>query len=316
MTKRKRRTTKKTKKTVKSKEIQKGVVFLDSIPKIPVEKRKLLVNFEFDDNHDLSNLLVKLNDIVRDVFTQGLNEAGYALAALHLNLMQSKETNKSDISLKYLKKLVSSYLQSLTTPYEYGILIHSYIMHWFRLVLIYEKKVVEWIELLSPSSKKQFEEDEQLLSKNLNQKKIFDIFPTFNPEIYNPEIVEEDELAINDLFSSLKDNYGGIGLNFAKFYILNVKRYVLDQEELLYIFQIQVIIGKKLKEIGVEAVEEFISGISNYFYQLNSKLEGLLDSISKRYTDKQKEALKKKWEGYSKFSGTSFAEVVNKSSTN
>jgi hypothetical protein len=62
MTKRKRRTTKKTKKTVKSKEIQKGVVFLDSIPKIPVEKRKLLVNFEFDDNHDLSNLLVKLND--------------------------------------------------------------------------------------------------------------------------------------------------------------------------------------------------------------------------------------------------------------
>jgi hypothetical protein len=230
--------------------------------------------------------------------------------------MQSKETNKSDISLKYLKKLVSSYLQSLTTPYEYGILIHSYIMHWFRLVLIYEKKVVEWIELLSPSSKKQFEEDEQLLSKNLNQKKIFDIFPTFNPEIYNPEIVEEDELAINDLFSSLKDNYGGIGLNFAKFYILNVKRYVLDQEELLYIFQIQVIIGKKLKEIGVEAVEEFISGISNYFYQLNSKLEGLLDSISKRYTDKQKEALKKKWEGYSKFSGTSFAEVVNKSSTN
>jgi hypothetical protein len=291
MTKRKRRTTKRTKKLVKSKKMQKGVVFSDSVPKIPIEKRKLLVNFEFDDKNDLSNLLVKLNDIVRDVFTQGLNEAGYALAALHLNLMQSKEVNKSDISLKYLKKLVSSYLQSLTTPYEYGILIHSYIMHWFRLVLIYEKKVVE-------------------------QKKIFDIFPTFNPEIYTPEIVEDDELAINDLFSSLKGNYGSIGLNFAKFYILNIKRYILDQEDLLYIFQIQAIIGKKLKEIGVEAVEEFVSGIRDYFYQLNSKLEGLLSSISKKYTDKQKEALKKKWEGYSKFSGTSLAEVVNKSSNN
>ena len=292
------------------KKFQKGILFLDASPDINIEKRKLLISFEFDDDQDLSHLIEKLNNIVHNVFNQGLNEAGYTLAFLLLNLMQSKETKKSDIGLKYLKKLVVSYLHTITESHDYAILVHAYILHWFRLILIYEKRILDWIEALKPELKTEFIEDEILLSKNFDAKTIFEMFPTFNPDISKPRIMIEDKEAINDFFSSFKKNYKELGLNFAKYYILNIKRYALDKEELQYIFQIQSILGNKLQEIGVDAIEQFLTGIGEYFFQLNVRLEELLDSISKKISDKEKAELKKKWNYYSKFSGTSFSEVV------
>ncbi|OLS27425.1 MAG: hypothetical protein HeimC3_04240 [Candidatus Heimdallarchaeota archaeon LC_3] len=325
MPKKKGRQPKKKTQTKKAKKIQKeienktgkkfykGILFLESSPDIPVEKRKLLISFEFDDDQDLSNLIEKLNNIVNNVFSQGLNEAGYTLAYLFLNLMQSKDPKKSEIGLKYLKKLVISYLQTITESHDYAILVHAYILHWFRLVLIYEKRILDWIEALRPKLKTEFADDEIILSKNINAKNIFDMFPTFNPDISSPQIIADDEEAINEFFSSFKKKYNELGLNFAKYYILNIKRYILDKEELQYIFQIQAILGNKLQEIGVEAIEQFITGIGEYFFQLNIKLEGLLNSISKQVSNKEKDELKKKWDIYSRFSGTSFSEIVNKS---
>ena len=93
---------------------------------------------------------------------------------------------------------------------------------------------------------------------------------------------------------------------------MNIKRYALEKEDLDYVFQIQSILGSKLQEIGIEAIEQFLTGIGEFFFQLNCKLEALLDSISNQISDKEKKELKKKWNIYSRFSGTSFSEIVKK----
>lgn len=281
-------------------------VSLSSLHVVSTPKKNLVSLSEFE-QAEYSEMISKLNEIVFKVFKKGAMEAGYTFATLHYTFM-AKEGAEREIGLNILNKLLVTYFQTFNSPYLYSIFVHSYILRWFRLIVLLDTKSYELLEFMH------FDEDWRV--KHLRIYKFIDhpfkVFPTINPD--NPVIPfigPDDQAMLDDLIKMNKDNPKEIGAEFAKFYHFILARILKDQENLKYSFEIQTMLGPKFViEMNKTEIANVIEGIGEYYYSLNTEFKRVLKNFDHDLNFQRLNLVRKKWIGDNKFSGILFSKIV------
>lgn len=273
---------------------------------VPTPKKNIVSLAEFD-TAEYSDLIAKLNEISYQVFKKGAMDAGYTFAMLHYTFM-NKEGAEREIGLSILNKLLTTYFQTFNSPYLYSIFVHSYIIKYFRLIVMLDTKSYELLEFMH------FDEDWRV--KHLRIYKFIDhtfkVFPTINPD--NPVIPfinADDQLMLDELIKTNKQDPKKIGAEFAKFYHLILVRILKDQENLKYSFEVQTMLGPKLViELSKQEIANTIEGIGEYYFSINKNFKKILKDFDHDLNFQRINLLRKKWIGDNKFSGVSFSKVV------
>jgi hypothetical protein len=279
---------------------------LKSLHVVPTPTRNLVSLAEFEDK-EYTEMISKLNEIVHKVFRKGAMEAGYTFATLHYTFM-SKTGAEKDVGMGILNKLLVTYFQTFNSPYLYSVFIHSYIVRWFRLIVILDTKFHEVFEFMHMQA--------DWRTKHLRIYKFtdhsFQVFPPINPDNpIIPFISTEDQLTIDDLIKSFKKDPVTLGKSFSKFYHLILTRILKEQENLKYSFEIQALIGPKIAiELNKKEIASVIEGIAEYYYAINKNFKEILKKFDDDSNIKMLSFLRKKWFAETKFSGISFSSVV------
>ena len=262
--------------------------------------KKNLVSLSEFEKAEYAEMISKLNEIVYKVFKKGAMESGYTFATLHYTFMAKKGAER-DIGLNILNKLLMTYFQTFNSPYLYSVFIHSYIIRWFRLIVMLDTKCYELLEFMH------FDEDWRI--KHLRIYKFIDhpfkVFPTINPDNpVIPFISTEDQAMIDELIKDSKDNSKDIGIEFAKFYHFILARILKEQENLKYSFELQTMLGPKLViELSKKDIADVIEGIAEYYYSLDTKFKQILKDFDRDLNFQRINFLRKKWIGEMKFGG-------------
>ena len=114
---------------------------------VTTPKKNIISLAEFD-KAEYSDMIAKLNEISYQVFKKGAMESGFTFATLHYTFM-AKEGAEREIGLNILNKLLTTYFQTFNSPYLYSIFVHSYIIKWFRLIVMLDTKSYELLEFMN-----------------------------------------------------------------------------------------------------------------------------------------------------------------------
>ncbi len=273
-----------------------------------VKAPKNIVSLKEFERAEYRDMITKLNEIAFKVFKKGAMEAGYTFATLHYAFLNKKGAEK-EIGINILNKLLITYFQTFDSPYLYSVFIHSYIVNWFRLIVLLDTKSYELLEFMH------YDDDDWTL-KHLRIYKFLDhsfkIFPTINPDNpIIPFIGPEDQAMLDELIKINKDNPKNIGLDFAKFYHLMLVRILKEQENLKYSFELQTMLGPKLViELSKKDIASVVEGIAEYYFSINEKFKETLKNFDQDLNFQRIKFLRKKWIGETKFSGISFSKIV------
>ncbi|MHA2365637.1 MAG: hypothetical protein ACXAC7_16895 [Candidatus Hodarchaeales archaeon] len=274
---------------------------LYTAPTIKDEKKKFYVTFDFDEKsrNNYGLLFEKISEIIHEAFRKGPLESGATLATLHFTFFQKK----SELGLQCLRKLIGSYLQTLKTPYHYTVFLHSYIIRWFRLIVVLDSKTRELFHFLIPPK------------NNINYTKLIDstlsILPSINPDLPLPNSSVKSKNKIDQLFQSNVKDPKIFGNQFSKFYSSILRNILNGREKLMYLLEIQTLLGPKFDQLScINSL--FIETVGNYFFLWNEKIKESIMSINDKLNNRieiveilnQKRIVKK-------FSGTFFSEIVS-----
>lgn len=272
--------------------------------------KKNIVSLAEFENADYSEMINKLNEIVFKIFKKGAMEAGYTFATLHYTFLNKSGAEK-EVGLSILNKLLVTYFQTFNSPYVYSVFIHSYILRWFRLIVILDTKTHELMEFMH------FNDEEWRKSYLRIYKFIdhpFDVLPSINPDNpIIPFISIEDQVMIEDLVKSNVNQPEEIGKNFAKFYHINLVRILKELETLKYSFELQSMIGPRLLiDLNKQQITNVIEGIAEFYFSMNIQFKEIIKNFDKELKNQQIHFMRKKWLGEKTFSGILFSSVVKK----
>ncbi|HKZ39850.1 MAG TPA: hypothetical protein VJ044_02755 [Candidatus Hodarchaeales archaeon] len=280
---------------------------LQILPSTPQVRRQLLVSFEFDDSGDFSDLIGKLNEIIHESFKTGPETSGSTLAALHYNLLQYSNLDRTKIGMSYLKKAVNSYLQNYTSPLQYAALFHSYSLNWFKLLIIFDFRAREWFSWLDESKAPvEIVDHEQFLAR------AHLMLPSLNPEGPAPPFDIIDYEAIQDLVRGANHDPYKIGMELSRFYSLLLKRIMYEKETLEYLLSVQLVIGKSLFSLGNKVGGAIFNGCGEYYSDINRSMRKSVEDIVGKLNDNNEAYLRRQWTTYNKFSGTKLSDIVKR----
>lgn len=281
-------------------------VSLSQLHVVSTPKKNIVSLAEFEKS-GYNDMINKLNEIVFKIFQKGAMEAGYTFATLHYTFL-AKERAEKDVGISILNKLLVTYFQTFNSPYLYSVFLHSYILRWFRLIVLLDSKTTELFDFMRLDNNS----SERYLRIYKFIDHPFKVFPTINPDNpIIPFISMEDQAMIEELVKSNKDNPKAIGKDFAKFYHINLARILKGHENLKYSFELQSMIGPKIViELNKQQIANVIEGIAEYYYSMNKEFKKLLNNFDKDLNFQKINFMRKKWVGDTKFSGILFSTVV------
>lgn len=280
---------------------------LSQLHVVSAPKKNIVSLAEFE-KAEYTDMINKLNEIVFKVFKKGAMEAGYTFATLHYTFL-SKTGAEKDVGLSILNKLLATYFQTFSSPYVYSVFIHSYILRWFRLIVILDTKTHELMEFMHFN-------DEEWRKSYLRIYKFIDhpfkVLPTINPDNpIIPFISMEDQVLIEDLVKSNVNQPKEIGKDFAKFYHINLVRILKELENLKYSFELQSMIGPRLLiDLNKQQIANVIEGIAEFYYSINIQFKEIMANFDKELKNQQIQFMRKKWLGEKAFTGILFSSLV------